>query len=180
MSFNSKLMDVAIVEQLIQMFKVLDVSCEMVQKHNVQENPQNLRERRVSLICGFFLTFSISTADADRENLLRPQADHRAERLLQAQTTITEEGGPTRGFEFYRLENHRNSRGRANVVDRDLRRNRHQPDPLPHRMALLALNEEIAPSRVVVGRGNRESVEVPALDVFLDPVAVEVPSEKMV
>src|SRR5208282_2675252 len=102
MSFNTKLIDVAIVEQLIQMFKVLDVSCEMVQKHNVQENPQHLRERRVSLICGFFLTFSISAADADRENLLRPQPDHRAERLLQARTTIAEEGGPTRGFEFYR------------------------------------------------------------------------------
>src|ERR1035438_9810650 len=114
MSFNPKLTDVAILEQLIQMFKVLNVSCEMIQKHNVQKNSQHLRERRVSLIRGFLLTLFISAADADRENLLRPQADRRAERLLQAQTTITEVGGPTRGFEFYRLENHRNSRGRAN------------------------------------------------------------------
>src|SRR5208282_488963 len=180
MSFNPKLIDVAIVEQLIQMFKMLDVSCQMVQKHNVQENSQHLRERRVSLICGFLLTFFISAADADHENLLRPQPDHRAERLLQARTTIAEEGGPTRGFEFYRLENKRNSTGRANVVDRDLRRNRHQSDPLPHRMALLSLNEEIAFPRVVVGRGDRERVEVPALDVFLDSVAVQVLIEKMV
>src|SRR5208282_2448074 len=72
MSFNPKLIDVAIVEQLIQMFKMLDVSCQMVQKHNVQENSQHLRERRVSLICGFLLTFFISAADADHENLLRP------------------------------------------------------------------------------------------------------------
>src|ERR1039457_1616256 len=164
MSFNTKLIDVAIVEQLIQVFKVLDVSCEMVQKHNVQENPQHLRERRVSLICSFLLAFFISAADPDRENLLRPQSDHRAERLLQAQTTITEEGGPTRGFEFYGLENHGNSRGRANMVDRNLRRHRHHSDPLPHRMALLSLNEEIVFPRVVVGRGNRKSVEVPALD----------------
>src|ERR1022692_2207344 len=145
MSFNPKLSDVAIVEQLIQMFKVLEVSREMVQKHNVEKNSHHLRDGRVSLIRGFLLTFFISAADTDRENLLRPQADHRAERLLQARTTIAEEGGPTRGFEFYRLKNHRNSRGRANVVDRDFRRNRHQPDPLPHGMALLALNEEIAP-----------------------------------
>src|ERR1039458_1094488 len=180
MSFNPKLIDVAIVEQLFQMLKGLEVSCEMVQKHNVQKNSHHLRDGRVSLIRGFLLTFFISAADADRENLLRPQADHRAERLLQARTTIAEEGEPTRGFELYRLENHRNSRGRANVVDRDLGRNRHQPDPLPHRMALPALNEEIASSRVVVGRGNRESVEVAAVDVFLDPVAVKVLTEKMV
>src|ERR1017187_3930378 len=180
MSFNPKLIDVAIVEQLIQMFKVLEVSCEMVQKHNVEKNSHHLRDGRVSLIRGFLFTFFISAADADRENLLCPQADHRAERLLKADTTIAEEGGPTRGFEFYRLENHRNRRGRAHVVDRDLRGNRHQPDPLPHGMALPALNEEIAFSRAVVGRGNSESVEVPALDVFLDPVAVEVPTEKMV
>src|SRR5271165_5154709 len=180
MSFSTKLIDVAIGEQLIQMFKVLDVSCEMVQKHNVQENPQHLRDRRVSLIRGFLLTFFVSAADADHENLLRPQADHRAERLLQARTAIAEEGGPTRSFEFYRLENKRNSTGRAHVVDRDLRRHRRQPDPLPHRMALLSLDEEIASSRVVVGRGDGESVEVPTLDVFLDPVAVEVPIEKMV
>src|ERR1035441_7452670 len=118
----------------------------MVQKHNVQKNSHHLRDGRVSLILGFLLTFFISAADTDRENLLRPQADHRAERLLQARTTVAEEGGPTRGFEFYRLENHRNSRGRANVLDRDLRRNRHQPDALPHRMALSALYEEIASS----------------------------------
>src|ERR1035437_7168912 len=176
MSFNPKLIDVAIVEQLIQMFKVLEVSCEMVQKYDVEKNSQHLRDGRVSLIRRFLLTFFISAADTDRENLLRPQADHRAERLLQARTTIAEEGGPTRGFEFYRLENHGNSRGRANVVDRDLRRHRHQSDPLPHRMALLSLDEEIASSRVVVGCRNRESVEVTALDVFLDPVAVEVAS----
>jgi hypothetical protein len=180
MSFNPKLIDVAIVEQLIQMFKVLEVSCEMVQKHNVEKNSHHLRDGRVSLIRGFLSTFFISAADADRENLLRPQADHRAERLLKARTTIAEEGGPSRGFEFYRLENHRNSRGRANVIDRDLRRHRHQPDPLPHRMALFSLDEEIASSRVVIGRGNRQSVEVPALDVFLDPVAVKVLTEKMV
>src|SRR5208337_847050 len=180
MSFNPKLIDVAIVEQLIQMFKMLDVSCQMVQKHNVQENPQHLRDGRLSLIRGFLLTFFISAADADHENLLRPQPDHRAERLLQARTAIAEEGRPTRGFEFYRLENKRNSTGRANMVDGDLGRNRQHPDPLPHRMALLSLDEEIASSRVVVSRGDRESVEVPALDVFLDPVAVEVPIEKMV
>src|ERR1035438_10468537 len=109
MSFNPKLTDVAILEQLIQMFKVLNVSCEMVQKHKVQKNSQHLLERRASLIRGFLLTLFISAADADRENLRRPQADRRSERLLQAQTTITEVGGPTRGFEFYRLENHRNS-----------------------------------------------------------------------
>ena len=47
-------------------------------------------------------------------------------------------------------------------------------------MTFLALDEEIASSRVVVGRGNRERVEVPMLDVFLDPVAVKVLIEKMV
>src|ERR1017187_467260 len=113
MSFNPKLIDVAIAEQLIQVFKVLEVSCEMVQKHNVEKNSHHLRDGRVSLIRGFLLTFFISAADTDRENLL-------------------------------------------------------------------CLNEEIASSRVVVGRGNRESVEVPALDVFLDPVAVKVLIEKMV
>ena len=162
------------------MFKVLEVSCQMVQKHNVEKNSHHLRDGRVSLIRGFLLTFFISAADTDRENLLCPQADHRAERLLQARTTIAEEGRPTRSFEFYGLENHRNRRGRANVIDRDLRGHRHQPDPLPHRMTFLALDEEIASSRVVVGRGNRERVEVPMLDVFLDPVAVKVLIEKMV
>src|ERR1019366_7344327 len=109
----------------------------------------------------------------------RPQTDHRAKRLLKTHTTIAEEGGPTRGFEFYWLENHRNSRGRANREERHLGRHRHQSDPLPERMALPSLNEEIAFARVVVGRRNRESVEVPALDVFLDSVAVKVLIEKM-
>ena len=66
------------------------------------------------------------------------------------------------------------------MVDRDLGRHRHQPNPPPHRMTLFSLDEEIASSRVVIGRGNRQSVEVPALDVFLDPVAVKVLTEKMV
>src|ERR1039457_2192561 len=114
MSFNPKLTDVAILEQLIQMFKVLNVSCEMIQKHNVQKNSQHLRERRVSLIRGFLLTLFISAADADRENLLRPRADRRAERRLRAQTTTTEEGGPRRVFDFYGGKNNRNSGGPAN------------------------------------------------------------------
>jgi hypothetical protein len=46
-------------------------------------------------------------------------------------------------------------------------------------MPLLSLNEEIAFSRVVVGRGNSESVKVPTLDVFLCPLAVKVLAEKM-
>src|SRR5208282_821353 len=100
MSFNPQLIDVAIVEQLIQMIKELEVSGEVVQKHNVQKNFQHLRDGRVSLIRAFLFTFFISAARADCENLLRPQADHRAERLLQAETTIAEEGGTTRGFEF--------------------------------------------------------------------------------
>jgi hypothetical protein len=47
-------------------------------------------------------------------------------------------------------------------------------------MALPSLDEEIASSGVVVGRRNCESIEVPPLDVFLDPVAVKVLAEKMV
>ena len=66
------------------------------------------------------------------------------------------------------------------MVDRDLCGNRHQPGPLPQRMALPSLDEEIASSGVVVGRRNCESIEVPPLDVFLDPVAVKVLAEKMV
>ena len=42
--------------------------------------------------------FFVPAADADRENLLGPQADDRAERLLKAHTTIAEEGGPPSGI----------------------------------------------------------------------------------
>src|SRR5450755_4647736 len=98
MSFNPKLIDVAIVEQLIQMFKVLEVSCEMVQKHNVEKNSHHLRDGRVSLIRGFLLTFFISAADTDRENLLGPQADHWAERLLQARTRSLLDATPLHYF----------------------------------------------------------------------------------
>src|ERR1017187_2497520 len=111
MSFNPKLIDVAIVEQLIQMFKVLEVSCEMVQKHNVQKNSHHLRDGRVSLIRGFFLTIFISSADADRENPLRPHAEQRAEGLLQGETTIAAEGRPTRGYALSLWGIHRNVRG---------------------------------------------------------------------
>lgn len=72
MPFNPQLIDVAIGEQLIQMFKVLDIRGEVVQKHNVQKNSQYLRDGRVLLIRGFLFTFFISVADADRENPLRP------------------------------------------------------------------------------------------------------------
>src|SRR5579863_8798203 len=64
------------------------------------------------------------------------------------------------------------------MLHRNLRGHRHHSHPLPHGMASLSLDEEIAFPGVVVGRRNRQSVEISALDVFLDPVAVQMPMEK--
>ncbi|MBZ5690129.1 MAG: hypothetical protein LAP86_34540 [Acidobacteriia bacterium] len=79
-----------IAEPLIQSLKVLDVSGKMVQEHHIEDYSHDLRERRISLISGLFVMFEVLTADTDRENLLCPQANDRAERLLKAHTAITE------------------------------------------------------------------------------------------
>jgi len=95
---------VATGEQLIQALKVLDVSGKMIQKHNVKENPHDLRQGRIFLIGGFFLMFEIFAADTDRQNPLRTQAYDRAERLLKAHTAIPEKGRSLGCFESHRLK----------------------------------------------------------------------------
>ncbi len=88
-------------------------------------------------------------------------------------TTVAEECRSARCLEPHRLKDQRNRRRRANVVGGDLRRQRHPPAAIPHGMALHSLNEQVALARVVIGRRNGERVKMSALDVFLDPVAVE-------
>src|SRR5271166_5805928 len=171
--------DLIAVEQLIQAFEVLDVGIEMVEKDNVKNNAHHLRQRRVSLLDGFLAAFFVTTTDADGENLLGSQADDRAERLMEAHTTIAEESGATgRNRQFYRLENKRNRTGGANVVDGDLGRNGHQPDAFPYRVSLRSLNEEIAFSGIVVGGGNSQGVEMATLNVVLYLIARKMLSEK--
>ena len=65
------------------------------------------------------------------------------------------------------------------MVDGDLCRNRHQPDSIPHWMALLPLNEQVAFPGAIVGGGNSQRVEVPALDVVADSIAIQVCVEKV-
>ena len=89
---NIGLHDVATFEQMIQPFQMLDVGRKMVQEHNVEENSHHLRKRRILVVGTNLLPLLIPASDADRENLFRPQADDRAEGLLQADTAIAEKG----------------------------------------------------------------------------------------
>ncbi len=151
----------------------------MVQEHDIEQNAHDLRQRRVFLVRSFFLMLQTFAADTDGKHLLCSQTDDRTERLLQAQTTVAKERRAARGFQSYRLKDQRNGRRRANVVHGDLGRQGHAPAPVPHGMALRALNEEIAFARVVVGRRNGERVKMAALDIVLDPAAIEVGPEKV-
>src|SRR5208283_1102432 len=142
-SFRTRLADVALAQQLIQPLQVLDVSSQVVQKHNVKENSHHLRERRVFIIRGFFLMFEIFAANTNREDLCRTQANNRAQRLLQADTTVTEKCRSSRCSKPYRLKDQRNGRRSANMVDGYFCRQGHPPSSVPHRMALRSLDEEI-------------------------------------
>ena len=101
------------------------------------------------------------------------------ERLLQAQAAVAEKCRASRRFEPYRLKDQGNRRRCANVVGRDLGRQRDPPATVPHGMALHSLNEEVALARVVVGRRDGQRVEMSALDVLLDSVAVEMRVKKV-
>src|SRR5271166_2395141 len=82
-------------------------------------------------------------------------------------------------LEHHRLKDQRNSSRGADVVDRNLGRKGHPAAAVPHRVALHSLNKEITLAGVIVGRGNGEGIEISALDVVLDPVAIEVCAEKV-
>jgi len=121
--------------------------------------------------------FEVFAADTDGENPVCPEAYDRAERLLEAYTTVTEKSRTSGYFESYRLKDQGNSRRRANMIDRNLGGKCHPPASVPHRVAFPSLNEKIALPRVIVGGGNGESVEMPTLDIVLDSIAIEVSVE---
>ena len=112
---------------------------------------RNITLKRTPITCaseGSFgsaglLMFLIFTANTDGENLFCPQPYDRAERLLQAQTSVAEKGRSFGCFEPYRLKDQRNGGRRANMIDRDLCRQRHPAASVPHRVAFGALNEEV-------------------------------------
>src|ERR1022692_1024704 len=59
------------------------------------------------------------------------------------------------------------------MFDRDLGRQGYTAASVPHGVAPLPLNEQIALPRAVVSRGNGKGVEMPALDIVLDSLAVK-------
>src|SRR5208283_5489878 len=105
-----RLADLAAGQESIQSFQMLDVCCEVVQKHDIEEHSHDLRQRRISLIRRFLLVFQIVAADADSKNLFGPQPYDRAERLLKSNTTIAKESRSPRRFKSYRLKDQRDSR----------------------------------------------------------------------
>lgn len=63
------------------------------------------------------------------------------------------------------------------MLDRDLGRQSHPAAPVPHGVAFGPLNEEITFSGVIIGGGNGKRVQMAALNVFLDSVAIEMGME---
>src|SRR5271166_257255 len=65
------------------------------------------------------------------------------------------------------------------MIDCDLGRQSHPPAAVPHGVPFCALNEQIAFSGVVVCRRNGQGIKMPAFNVFLDTVAVEMGMEEV-
>ncbi len=122
----------------------------------------------------FYLVLAIFAAHADGENLLGPQTNDRAQRLLQTQASVSEESRALSRFQLDRLKDQRNRRRRTDVIHRDFGRQSYTAAAIPHRMALLTLDEQITLARVVIGRRNCQRVEIAAPDVFLNAGGVEV------
>ena len=142
-SLKTILADVALSEQLVQPLEVFDIGSQMVEEHHVKEDSHDLRQRRVLLIGGVCLMLLVFTANPDGENLSRPQPYDRAERLLQAQTSVAEKSRSFSRLESYRLKHQRNGGRGANMIDGDLGRQGHSAASVPHRVAFGALNEEV-------------------------------------
>ena len=179
-AFNTCLAERTAAEQLIQPLEVLDVGSQVIQKHNIKKNTQDLRQRRMSLISGFFWMLEMLAANTDRQKSLCPQAYDRAKRLLKAHATIPEKGRSQRCSKSYRAEDQWNGGRRTNMLDSNLCRKGHPPASVPHRVALLALNEQITVSCVVVSRRNGQGEEISTLDIFLDSFAIYVFAEKVI
>src|ERR1035438_4585229 len=176
---NTGLVDRTAAEQLIQPLEVLDVGSKVIQKHNIKQNTQHLRQRRIALVPGFFRMLETLAANADRQKSLCSQPYDRAERLLKAHAAIPEKCRSVRCLKPYRAEDQRNSSRRANMLDSNLCRKGHPPASVPDRVAFLTLNEEIAVPCVVVSRRNGHSEEMAALDILLDSAAIYVLAEKV-
>src|ERR1039457_606011 len=103
--------------------------------------------------------FEAYTPDADRQQPLGAQAYHRAEGLLKTHTTVSEKSRSPRGLKPHRLKDQRNGGRRAYMFDRDLGRQGYTAASVPHGVAPLPLNEQIALPRAAVSRGNGKGVE---------------------
>ena len=118
--------------------------------------------------------FEFFAPDTNRENPFGPQPYDGAKRLKKAHTAIAEKGRSARRFKSHRPKHQRNSSRRANVINRNLGRHGDAPGSIPRGMAFHSLNEEIAFTGVIVGRGNSQCVEVATPDIVLDSVARDV------
>src|SRR5215469_3289855 len=120
---------------------MFDVRGQVIEEHDIEQHPENLCQRRFRVIGGFSLMFEALAADADTKYTLGAQTNHRTQGLLQPQATIAEVCGAFRGLESHRLEYQRNRRRRRDVISGDLRRQSDSAAPVPHGVALSALNE---------------------------------------
>ena len=98
-SFNTRLADLAVAEQLIQPLKVFNVRSEVVQEHNIKNKSHDLCEGGIFPIRSLHLMFETFAADTDRENPFCPEAYDRTKRLLEARTTVTEKSRSSCYFE---------------------------------------------------------------------------------
>src|ERR1019366_8049854 len=178
-AFKTGLADRTAGEQPIQPLEVLDVGSKVIQKHHIKQNTQDLRQRRIALVAGFFRMLETFAAHADCQKSLCPQAYDWAERLLKAHAAIPEKSRSPRCLKSYRAEDQWNSGRRTNMLDGNLCRQGHPPASVPHRVAFLALNEEIDVPCVVVSRRNGQGEKMPALDILLDSAAIYVRAEKV-
>src|ERR1700678_368863 len=137
----------------------------MIQEHRVEQYAQNLRQRRVFCAGSLVLMFQVFAAHPNRKNLLSAQSNDGTQRLLQSQATVAEERFTPRDLQTYGRKNQWDRGRSANVVDGDLGCHGYAPAAIPNRMALFALNEEVAHSRVVVSGRNSQCIQIPATDV---------------
>ena len=126
----------------------------MVEKHDVEENTHDLRQGWFGIGRGFCLMLKAFTTDPNAEYPLRTKANDGTQRLLQTYAAVAEKCCATCRLEPNRLKDQRNRGGCANMVGGDLCRQRDSPAPVPHRVALHSLDEEVAFARVVVCRRN--------------------------
>ena len=177
-SSRSGCRSVALFEEMIQAVEMLDVGGEVVEEHSVKQDADDLRQGRHALTAMDFVLLFIAASHTDGEDLVRPETDDGAERLLQADAAIAEIGSSLGNFQGHRLEDQRNGGGGTDMVDGDFGGDGYLANALPYWNAFRPLNEEIALAGTEVGRGDGNGVEISALDISLDVIAIEMRGEK--